>query len=147
MKTGLKVHAAHDGGLRVLASDGNFQVLMDYPMAAGENAAGPTPLTMLLASLAACSVNSVLVVLKKMHQPVDGLEVDASAVRSVEHPTVLTAISLEFRVKGDGVDPEAVTHALQLSEERLCPVWNMLKGRTPIKANFKLEGATGLAAL
>ena len=138
MKTELKVHAAHDGGMRVLASDGNFDVLMDYPMDAGESSAGPTPLTMLLASLAACSVNSVMVVLKKMHQPVAGLEVDATALRSAEHPTVLTGISLEFTVKGLGVDPAAVSRALQLSEERLCPVWNMLKDSTPIKSGFRL---------
>lgn len=139
MKTELTVHAAHAGGMRVVASDGTFNVMMDYPLDAGESSAGPTPLTMLLASLAACSVNSVLVVLKKMHQPVNGVEVDASAVRSAEHPTVLTGISLEFTVKGEGVDPAAVTRALQLSEERLCPVWNMLKGGTPIKASFSLE--------
>jgi len=138
MKTELKVHAAHHGGMRVVASDGNFDVLMDYPVDAGETSAGPTPLTMLLASLAACSLNSILVVLKRMHQPVEGVEVDASAVRSVEHPTVLTGISLEFTVKGEGVDPAAVGRALQLSEERLCPVWNMLKGGTPITASFSL---------
>ena len=147
MRTELKVHAAHDGGMRVLASDEKFLVTMDYPMDAGESAAGPTPLTMLLASLAACSVNSVLVVLKKMQQPVTGLEIDASAVRSVEHPTVLTGISLEFTVKGEGVDPAAVTRALQLSEERLCPVWNMLKGSTPIKATFNLAKETAAAVL
>ena len=138
MKTELTVHAVHAGGMRVLASDGKFDVMMDYPMNAGESTAGPTPLTMLLASLAACSVNSVLVVLKKMHQPVNNIEVNAKAVRSAEHPTVLTGISLEFTVKGEGVDPAAVSRALQLSEERLCPVWNMLKGGTPIKATFNL---------
>lgn len=147
MKTELTVHAAHHGGMRVLASDGKFDVLMDYPMEPGESSAGPTPLTMLLASLAACSVNSVIVVLKKMHQPVAGLELTASAVRSVEHPTVLTGIALDFTVRGSGIDPAAVSRALQLSEERLCPVWNMLKGSTPIKASFKLSVETGPAVL
>lgn len=147
MKTELKVHAAHEGGMRVLASDGKFDILMDYPMDTGESATGPTPLTMLLASLAACSVNSVLVVLKKMQQPVTGIEIDAGAVRSVEHPTVLTGISLEFTVKGEGVDPAAVARALQLSEERLCPVWNMLKSGTPIRATFNLARETAQAVL
>jgi putative redox protein len=147
MKAELKVHAAHDGGMRVVASDGKFDVLMDYPLDEGESSAGPTPLTMLLASLAACSVNSVLVVLKKMRQPVAGVEVDASAVRSVEHPTVLTGISLEFTIKGDGMDPASIARALQLSEERLCPVWNMLKGGTPIKASFNLAREAAPAAV
>jgi uncharacterized OsmC-like protein len=32
-----------------------------------------------------------------------------------------------------------MARALQLSEERLCPVWNMLKASTSIKASFQLE--------
>ena len=139
MQTELTVRAVHEGGMRVRASDGEFDVLMDYPIEASEVLVGPTPLTMLLASLAACSVNSVMVVLKKMQQPISGLEVEARAKRSAEHPTVLKEISLQFTVKGDAVDPAAVGRALQLSEERLCPVWNMLKASTRITAGFQIE--------
>jgi putative redox protein len=138
MKTELTVHAIHRGAMRVLASDGEFRVAMDYPMADGESTTGPTPLTMLLASLAACSLNSVAVILKKMQQPLAGLGVDARGTRQKEHPTVLTDISLDFTIKGD-VDPAAMARALQLSEERLCPVWNMLKASTPIKAGFHVQ--------
>ena len=138
MKTELTVHAVHEGGMRVLACDGEFQVAMDYPMAADESTAGPTPLTMLLASLAACSLNSVVVILRKMQQPLAGLSVEARGTRRTEHPTVLTDISLAFKVRG-GVDPAAIARALQLSEERLCPVWNMLKASTRIKAGFHVQ--------
>jgi len=125
--------------MRVRATAGEFNVVMDYPLASSEALAGPAPLTMLLASLAACSVNSLMVVLKKMQQNVAGLAVEARALRSTEHPTVLTSIFLEFTVKGDAVDPAAVARALQLSEERLCPVWNMLKASTEICAKFHVE--------
>lgn len=138
MQTELMVRAIHEGGMLVRASDGQFHVAMDYPIEDGHLLSGPTPLTMLLASLAACSVNSVMAVLKRMHQPVTGLGVEAHATRSTEHPTVLTEILLEFTVKGDSVDPAAVSRALQLSEERLCPIWNMLKASTAIKAEYKL---------
>ena len=139
MKTKLIVRAVHEGGMRVLASDGEFHIEMDYPVADAEIATAPTPLTMLLASLAACSLNSVLVVLKRMQQPVTGLGVEAHATRSIDHPTVLTEISLEFTVKGKDIDSNAVSRALHLSEERLCPIWNMLKPSTPITASFVLE--------
>lgn len=139
MKTDLTVRAKHDGGMRVRATNGAFDLVMDYPIEADEKADGPTPLTVLLKSLAACSVNSVMLVLKKMQQPVIGLEVEVRALRRTEHPTVLTAISLEFAVQGDGVDRAVVARALQLSEERLCPIWNMLKASTQIKAGFHLE--------
>jgi putative redox protein len=138
MKTDLTVQAVHQGGMRVLASDGEFRVAMDYPVVDGESTIGSTPLTMLLASLAACSLNSVVVVLKKMQQPPAGLGVEVRCTRRTENPTLLTDIWLDFTVKGD-VDSAAMTRALQLSEERLCPVWNMLKASTSIKASFHLQ--------
>ena len=141
MQTDLAVSAVHEGGMRVRASDGQFDVVMDYAIQGNEPLAGSTPLTMLLASLAACSLNSVIAILKKMHQPLAGLEVEAHGTRSSEHPTVLREISLDFIVKGDGVDAAAVERALQLSEDRFCPVWNMLKASTPIKASFHLEAS------
>jgi putative redox protein len=139
VNTELTVHAVHEGGMRVQVSDGNFHVLMDYPLDANQTIVGPTPLTMLLASLAACSANSVMAVLQKMQQPVSHFAVEAHANRSPMHPTVLLDIALEFIIKGEGVDPAAVARALQLSEERLCPVWNMLKASTPINATFQLQ--------
>jgi putative redox protein len=145
MQTELMVRAIHDGGMRVRASDGEFHVLMDYAMESGDPVIGPTPLTMLLASLAACSANSVMAVLKRMQQPVTGLEIEAHGLRSTEHPTVLKEITLRFFVKGEDVDPAAVSRALQLSEERLCPVWNMLKTSTAIKADYQVEQPTAEA--
>ena len=137
VKTELSVRAVHQGGMRVYASDGQFHVSMDYPQQDGDTTTGPTPLTLLLASLAACSLKSVVAILKKMHQPLQGLGVEVRGTRQTEHPTLLTNISLDFTVKGM-VDPVAMARALQLSEEHLCPVWNMLKGSTPITAGFNV---------
>jgi len=141
MKTELSIHAVHQGGMRVLAGTASHKVLMDYPLQPGETGEGLTPLQMLLASLAACSANSVMVILKKMNQPVTGLEVEAHGLRREEHPTVMTGISLEFLVKGSGVDPDAVARSLKLSEEKICPVWNMLKGKTPITTSLRIVDA------
>lgn len=139
MTTELSIHAIYQGGMRVVAGDCNHQVTMDYPLKSDDAGAGLTPLQMLLASLAACSANSMMAVLKRrLNQPVDGLEVETHAVRRQEHPTVLTDISLEFLVQGHGIDPNAVSLALKLTEEQLCPVWNMLRGTTPIRASFRL---------
>ena len=80
-----------------------------------------------------------MAVLKRMHEPVSGLGVEAHATRSTEHPTVLKEITLEFTVKGEGVDAAAVARALQLSEQRLCPVWNMLKASTTISVGYHLQ--------
>jgi putative redox protein len=139
MSTVLSVHAVHQGAMRVQATNGTHEVVMDYPLQAGEKCAGFTPLQMLLASLAACSLNSLMVVLKRrMNQPITGVEVDVRATRAELHPTVLTEIALDFEVKGTGIVAEAVATALRISEDQLCPVWNMLKGGTPITATFRI---------
>jgi putative redox protein len=138
MKTELSIHAAHEGGMRVTAGDDEHKVTMDYPMHPGDVSAGLTPLKTLLASLAACSLSTLSLVLTKMKQPVDGLEVEAHALRRKTHPTVLTGISLAFTVVGSAVDRLTVERAIKIAESELCPVWNMLKGSTPIHATFQL---------
>src|SRR5579859_4269560 len=106
MKTELTVRAIHQGRMRVLASDGDFHVTMDYPIGSDEVAAGPTPLTMLLASLAACSLNSVVVVLKKMQQPIAGMEVNARAIRRQSIPLVSPIFSLSSWWKAMWIRPQ-----------------------------------------
>jgi putative redox protein len=138
MVSELSVHAVHLDEMRVLAESGSCKVLTDYPLTQGQPIEGLTSLELLLASLATCATNSVLALLKrKMKQSVTGLDVYARGLRREEHPTVLTEISLEFVISGK-VDPEAVRKSLRISADQLCPVWNMLKGTTPINATFRI---------
>jgi len=134
----LSVRAVHMGGMRVLARGGNHQVITDYPIPPDRPVEGLTSLELLLASLASCAATVVLAILKRqLSQPVTGLEVRARGPRRAEHPTVISAISLEFVVMG-AVEAEAVAMALSLSEKQLCPVWNMLKTGTPISATYRI---------
>lgn len=76
------------------------QVLaMDYPAREGGM---PTPLELLLASLAGCAANTLALVLtRKMGVAVESLEVEARAELRAEHPTVLTDVELSYTVKAD----------------------------------------------
>jgi putative redox protein len=140
MPTELTIHAVNRGGMVVTAGDERHTVTMDYPLPGAENdeLAGLTPLRTLLASLAACSGNSLAVLLRKMRQPIGEIEVDARGLRRDEHPTVITEIALEFTVHGTDVEPAAVEKALAISEKQVCPVWAMLKGGTPIAASYRI---------
>jgi putative redox protein len=138
MPSELVVHAVHQGGLKFVATAGEHSLTLDYAYPPGHATEGPTPLQMLLTSLAVCSGSTLALVLGKAKQPLKGLEVQARGLRSDTHPTVLTEISLEFVVRGAGVQTEAVQQALTMAEERLCPVWAMLKPGTPIAVSFRL---------
>lgn len=141
MTTELSIRAIQQCGMRVTAGDGVHEIQMDYPLLPGESVTGLTPLKALLASLAACSANSVRLLLeRKLGQTVTGLEVQTYATRSTEHPTVLTNIRLEFLLSGPSLDPQAIERALNLSEQQLCPVWNMLKASVPISATYRIAG-------
>ena len=58
--------------------------------------------------------------------------------RRDEHPTVFTHISMEFRVRGAGVDPAVVEPVLKQSEDSLAPVWAMLKESTRIETTTRV---------
>ncbi len=140
MPTEMVVKAVHQGGMRMVAGTGEYQVETDYPLAAGEDCAGLRPLEVLLCSLTSCTGSVVALLLQRMRQPVAGLEVNARATRADEHPQVLTHIALEFVVRGAEVEPHAVERALKQAED-LCPVWAMVKPGTEVTSSFVLADA------
>jgi putative redox protein len=73
-----------------------------------------------------------------MGQEVKDLTVHAHGIKKEVHPTVLTSIELDFEFRGGRVDGPSVEKALQLSEERFCPVWAMVKASAPIAAKYRL---------
>ncbi len=112
-------------------------IAIDYLPPLGDRA-GLMPLELLLLSLAGCSGATVISLLRRMEQPVQGLEVYARGQRQEEYPTIFTQIELEFVVSGVDVDPTVVAKAIALSEERYCPVWAMLKAGTTITSATRI---------
>lgn len=112
-------------------------VALDFA-AEGEEIHGFAPLELLLASLAGCSAQVTVGLLKRMGQEVGDLTVRARGEKREIHPAVLTSIELEFEFRGGKLDPAQVEKALALSEDRYCPVWAMLKAAAPITATHRI---------
>jgi uncharacterized OsmC-like protein len=139
MPSELILHAHHQGGLRVLAQTDAHAVQTDYPLQPGQETEGMTSLQLLLAALATCSANGLRLILgRRMNLTVTDLDVEARAERRDEHPTVLTRITLAFRVRGKNLEESLVKEALQLAETQFCPVWAMLRGGTPIHTTLEV---------
>jgi len=138
MPTELVIQADYQGGMKVTAGDGEHTVTMDYPLEPGQAVAGLTPLKLLLASLTGCIGNTVPMLLAKRGQPVRGLQVIAKGRRRDEHPSVFTRIDVELVLHGD-LDPEVVEHCIALADEKLCPVWAMIRPATPIVTSYRIE--------
>lgn len=135
MRSDLSVRAIHLGDMRIDAHMRDQVLPMDYPAAPG---ASPTPLEVLLASLAACAGNTLhLVLCRKMGVKVESLEVEARAERREEHPTVLTKIELVYYLRGEDLQSEIVERALRIAEDQLCPVLAMLRPGTEIHSSWR----------
>jgi putative redox protein len=138
MPSSLSAYVRLDDKVRFVGqTDSRHSVAIDYPPPLGDGD-GFTGLQMLLLSLAGYSGTSVISLLRRMRQPVQGKMVHATGQRRDEHPTVLTDIELEFSVSGGGVDSAAVARAIQMSEEQFCPVWAMLKAGTAITSRYSI---------
>jgi uncharacterized OsmC-like protein len=137
MRTDLSVLAIHNSNMRVDVHIREHVLRMDYPAAQG---ADPTPLEVLLASLAACAANTLnLVLCRKMEAKVTSLQVEARAQRREEHPTVLTGIELVYHLGGEELAPEMVARAFRIAEDQLCPVLAMLRPGTAISSSWKMD--------
>jgi len=104
----------------------------------GEAIEGYTPMELLLTSLAGCSGQVTVGLLKRMGQEVEGLTVHARGTKKEIHPAVFTSIELDFEFRGGKLDAASVEKALALSEDRYCPVWAMVKTAAPVKATYRL---------
>ena len=92
----------------------------------GDNAAGPGPMVTLLLAAASCTGSDVVVILRKMQVPFSTLSIEASGIRREAEPRRYTAIHLEYRVGGAGLDPVKVRRAIDLSLEKYCSVIHSL---------------------
>jgi len=136
MRSDLTVRAVHRGEMRVDVHVREHLLEVDYPAVTGVR---PTPLEVLLASLAACATATLSLVLCKMGATVDSLEVEAAAERRAEHPTVLTAIELVYILRAESLAAETVDRAVRAAEVQLCPVLAMLRPGTEIRSSWRME--------
>jgi len=115
----------------------NHEIMIDYVSPVGDDS-GYTPLELFLLSLATCSGMTIALLLRKMHKDVSGLKVIASGVRRDTNPTYFKTISLIFELESKDAQPDDMEKVLNLSEESMCPVWNMVKNNVDISCEYKI---------
>ncbi len=126
-------------GVSFLGESGSgHAVVIDGPPDYGGRNLGPRPMEMVLLGLGSCALFDVVVILKKSRQPFTGCEVQIEAERREEVPKVFKKIQLNFRVKGEGVEREAVERAVRLSLEKYCSVAAMLRHTAQIEYRFEI---------
>jgi putative redox protein len=109
----------------------NDPVSIDYTPPLGDNL-GYTSLELLLMSLASCIGSAVLVLLRKMGKSIQGLEIKANGLRREQHPTCFSKITLDMVLKSLDVTDAEFEKVIGLSDEKLCPVYAMIKGNVDV---------------
>jgi putative redox protein len=118
-------------------SGSNPEIILDYTPPVGDGE-GYTSLELFLVSLASCSGTSITSLLRRMGKDVSGIKVNAKGNRREQHPTYFEKINLEFILESrDAVDSD-VEKAIKISEESVCPVWNMIKNNVEISSEYKI---------
>jgi putative redox protein len=103
----------------------------------------PSPMETVLMAVAGCSSIDVELILKKMRQDLQKVEVTVQATRAEEAPKVFKTIQIHYILYGE-IKEEKAKQAIELSMEKYCSVSLMLKATVEITYTFEIRPAGGL---
>ena len=103
----------------------------------GEGETGQSPPETLLSALATCVSYDVIDILEKQRTPIETLEIDVVGERVDTVPRRYKHITLNFRIKGDGIEEEKALRAIELSATKYCSVGESL--RPDLKVDWTVE--------
>ncbi|MFW6347650.1 MAG: OsmC family protein [Cyclonatronaceae bacterium] len=117
--------------------DGNTVQIDGAPAIGGENK-GMRPMQLLLTSVGACSAFDVVSILKKQREPVEDIQIRATAERPESGDVKpFTAIHLVFEFKGK-LNEKKVNRAVSLAVEKYCSVAASLNPDIPLTYEAKI---------
>jgi len=103
-----------------------------------EGRPGIGPMQLLLAGLAGCTGMDVASILLKKRQALKDLKVQVRGKMAEDLPRVFTEIEVTYLLWGEDLDPDAIEHAIQLSEEKYCSVGIMLRSAAPVRTKYRV---------
>ena len=104
----------------------------------GDRHAAPTPMEMLLVSVAGCTAVDVISILKKKRQDVTDYNVEITGTRADDHPRKYTAFHVHHIVHGRSVSADAVERAIELSDTKYCSVAATVRPTAEITTTYEI---------
>lgn len=113
----------------------NHSVIIDTK---GERKSAPTPMELLLVSVAACTAVDVVSILQKKRQKVSDYKVEISGIRREEFPKAFIAFHIHHLVYGQNILTQAVEQAIELSDTKYCSVAATVRPTAEITTSFEI---------
>ena len=95
------------------------------------------PMELILTGLASCSAIDIENILRKQKVDFTELTIEATGVRADTIPGVFTSIDLKIQLKG-AVPEQKLTRAIQLTKDKYCSVYHMLKDNVDINYSYQI---------
>lgn len=105
----------------------------------GENKTAPSPVELLMISVAACTGIDVVSILTKKRQHVTGYKVEITGTRRDDHPRAFTAFHVHHIVHGTDISEQAVARAIELSDTKYCSVAATVRPTATITTSFTVS--------
>ena len=100
---------------------------IDAGEATGGHNLGARPMELVLMALGSCSSLDIISILRKQKQEIDDLDIELEAKRREnEIPAIFEEMHITFKLRGN-LNEEKVKRAVELSVEKYCSVYEMLK--------------------
>ncbi|AMM54707.1 OsmC family protein [Pyrococcus kukulkanii] len=98
---------------------------------------GISPMKLLLLSVAGCTAFDVVMILKKMREPIKSLEIEIEGIRRDEYPRIYKEVMIHYKIYGN-VDEKKAKRAIELSQEKYCSASAHIK-LSGTRVNYTLE--------
>jgi putative redox protein len=98
----------------------------------------PSPLEMLLISVAACTASDVISILLKKRQDVTTYNVEVTGERVDEFPRKFVKFHVHHIVHGRSVSAKALADAIQLSDTKYCSVAATVRPTAEITTSYEI---------
>lgn len=119
----------------IATTPGNYSLTIDTK---SERRSAPTPVELLLISVAACTAVDVVSILQKKRQAITNYLVEITGERRDEHPRAFTKMHVHHIVYGRDVSEQALAQAIELSDTKYCSVAATVRPTVEIRTSFEI---------
>jgi len=135
----VKLQSIDDKAMYSATARENPAIVIDYfpPVGTGK---GYTSLELLMASFGSCVSTTLLSVLRyKKKKIVSDISAEVEGTVREVHPKALEHILLRLKIKAKDLTETEVRETLIVLEEKLCPVWAMMKGNVSVSVEVEIS--------